>query len=190
MLTYEFILSSPSQQALVASLVNAGILVATEGGYTVQYPNIFSPQSTALDGSTSAFIRLVVEDQTTLDTILAKIPVELINMVGKHITLVAGSISPTVESYDMGSVEYALAVLDRLVDWEAAITTLSTDPTATAAMRKLPVRWKRTTYVTLDETWITRIINQMRTSLGWTVAQRNQFLNQLKNRASIEQASE
>lgn len=189
MVERDFIVSAASQAALAASLVDAGVLVSGERGYFAEHPNIFSPQEDSLDGSASAFVRVVAADQAALDLVLARIPVEMLNRTGAPLRMVSGAITPKAEAWPRWAVKFALTLDDNRAAWEAAVTALSIKADATNAEKLLPDRWAENDWLTLDEPWVLRIVNQMRTTLGWTPAQRNQFITRIKNRATAQVAA-
>lgn len=187
MIEQTLIVTGPSPATLAAALVASGLLIEREGGiFPTEPTTLYSPMSAGLSGEASCLVRFQAADQATADAVLAVIGADNINRASAPLRMVAGALQPKADAWLAEDVEFALAGLNRLADWEAAILAISTQVDATPAQRKVPVRWRRSQWLTLQEPWVNAIVTQMRTTLGWTVAQRNQFLNQLKTRATAE----
>lgn len=193
-----YIISASTQAELVAALVASGLWIVHENGASPAPGQLVSFMGEGLSGISDAFIRVRVGDETTtpeqddalLAAVISHIPTPMVNRTGAPLRLIAGGIAPKEGAWPRWAIKFALTLNEDRAAWEAAIVALSTKVDATNAEKLIPDRWAENEYLTLSEPWINRIIAQMRTTLGWTVPQRNQFLNQLKNRATALVAAE
>ena len=190
MIEQSLTIEAESEASLAAALVSSGLLIGTEGGLVPNSPvTIYSPLPATLDGKASCFVRFQAIDQETVDAILAVIGLDNVNRPHTPLRSIAGALQTKPNAWPRWAIKFGLTLGGYRQDWETAINTLSGAPDATNAAKLIPDRWAENDWLTLDEPWVLRIINQMRIALAWTPAQRTQFVNQLKNRATAQVAA-